>query len=333
MRRFGILLMILLLAAASPTRADRPLRLRLGWAAIPGQLSAVIYQKPELLAHYGKSYVVESLHMPGSGPQITAVATGDLEIAQFAPAAFALAVQNGGLADLRVIGDATRDGFDGYYSRRYSVRADSKVARIEDLKGKVVATNSISGAMDMAFRSMARRHGMEDKRDYSVVEIDFANMVPALLAGRVDLASLTTPFSIEPEKMHQVRTLFTIKDVMGESEITIMAARANFIAAHRPQLVDFFEDSQRAMRWFYDPENRAEALTIMARISKQPVSAFAGWVFTKNDDYRDLDLRPNLDAMQRNIDMQRELGLLKIDLEVRNYADLSLLEEAAKRPR
>lgn len=332
MRR-GAGLLLLLLGMTSPAWADAPLRLRLGWAAIPGQLSAVLYEKPELLAHYGKSYLVESLHMPGSGPQITAVATGDLELAQFAPAAFALAVQNAGLVDLRVIGDATRDGFGDYYSRRYAVRADSAIERIEDLKGKVVATNSISGAMDMAFRNMARRHGMEDKRDYAVVEIDFANMVPTLLAGKVALASLTTPFSIEPEKAHQVRTLFTVKDVMGESEITIMAARADFIAAHRAQLVDFFEDSQRAMRWFYDPGNRPEALAIMSRIARQPVAAFADWVFTKNDDYRDLDLRPNLDAMQRNIDVQRELGLLKIQLEVRKYADLSLVEEAAKRPR
>jgi hypothetical protein len=41
------------------------------------------------------------------------------------------------------------------------------------------------------------------------------------------------PFSIAAEKSGEVRTLFTMKDAIGESDMTVMTARASFIKAHR----------------------------------------------------------------------------------------------------
>jgi NitT/TauT family transport system substrate-binding protein len=40
---------------------------------------------------------------------------------------------------------------------------------------------------------------------------------------------------------------------------------------------------------------------------------------------------PNLDALQANIKLQKELGFIKSDIDVKKYSDLSLVEEAAKR--
>ena len=216
---------------------------------------------------------------------------------------------NAHLDDVRIIGDATRDGHPGYNSRKYMVRADGPIRTIEDLKGKVLATNSIAGAMDTAMRVIMRRHGLEDKRDFQIVEIDFPNMFAVLTSGKIDLASISLPFSIAAEQSGKVRTLFTMRDAIGESDMTIMAARAPFIAAHRAALVDFFEDSQRAMRWFYDPANRAQVVALIARFTKEPSAAYAGWLFTRKDDYRDPALKPSLAAVQADIDRQVEARL------------------------
>ena len=177
-------------------RADDPLVIREAWAAIPGQLFPVLMMEKDQLRHYGKSYVVDAVRMPGSGPQTTALASGDLQFALFAPAAFALAVQNAHMTDLRVIGEATRDGYKDYYTRQFAVLPDSPVHSITDLKGKVIGDNSIGGAMDMGFRNYALEHGMVDRRDYSVVEVEFPNMLAALEAKRIDLGFFTTPFSV-----------------------------------------------------------------------------------------------------------------------------------------
>jgi len=40
---------------------------------------------------------------------------------------------------------------------------------------------------------------------------------------------------------------------------------------------------------------------------------------------------PDLAALQRNVDMTRDLGFVKTTLDVKKHADLSIVEEAAKR--
>ena len=72
---------------------------------------------------------------------------------------------------------------------------------------------------------------------------------------------------------------------------------------------------------------------LVARVTKQPESAFADWVFTGEDYYHDPDARPNLTALQANLVVQKELGFLKADIDATHYADLSLVDDAAKRPR
>ena len=56
-------------------------------------------------------------------------------------------------------------------------------------------------------------------------------------------------------------------------------------------------------------------------------------MFTKDDYYHDPDARPNLAALQSNLRDQKALDFLKIDIDAAKYADLSLVDEAAKRPR
>lgn len=331
--RAGVLGLLLLALSVVGSRAGEPLTLRIGWAVVPGQLTSVIFAKKEILKHYGKSYTVDLVHFRGSTPQITALAAGELDIAALAFSSFGLAIQNAHMEDLRLIGDLYQDGIDGYYANEYLVRTDSPIHKVEDLKGKVLASNGIGGAVDMALRKMLRDHGMEANRDYQIVEVQFPNMAAALEEGKVDLAGMVMPFALTAKKTGKVRTLFTMKDAMGEAQTTLMAARASFIAEHRAVLVDLFEDWQRAIRWYYDPENRDEAIRILADFTKQPSTAFADWVFTKSDYYRDLDVRPNVKALQSNLDLQKELGLLNISIDVEQHADLSLVEEAAKRPR
>jgi sulfonate transport system substrate-binding protein len=329
---FGIALAVMIVASAG-AEAQGPLKLRVGWAVVPGQLTSIIFAKPEILKHYGKSYTVELIHFRGSTPQITALAAGELDIAALAFSSFGLAIQNAHMNDLRLIGDLYQDGIDGYYANEYLVRTDSPIHKVEDLKGKVLATNGLGGAVDMALRKILRDHGLEENRDYQIVEIQFPNMAAALEEKKVDLAGMVMPFALIAKKTGKVRTLFTMKDAMGAAQTTLMAARQGFIAQHRAVLVDFFEDWQRAMRWYYDPKNRAEAIRILSNFTKQPPAAYEDWLFTKEDYYRNPDVIPNVKALQNNLNVQKELGLLNISIDVNKYADLSLVEDAAKRPR
>jgi NitT/TauT family transport system substrate-binding protein len=113
--------------------------------------------------------------------------------------------------------------------------------------------------------------------------------------------------------------------------MTIQASRAGFIAAHRAAMVDFFEDMMRVQRWFRDPANHDAAVTIAANLTKQPAAGLAPFLFTKEDSYVDPKLEPNLDSLQKNIGVMKTLGFINGDVPVGKYADLSMVEEAAKR--
>ena len=50
------------------------------------------------------------------------------------------------------------------------VRKDSGIQTVADLKGKVVAVNGLGSGVHMAMTAMLQKHGLQDKRDYIVIE-------------------------------------------------------------------------------------------------------------------------------------------------------------------
>jgi NitT/TauT family transport system substrate-binding protein len=156
-------------------------------------------------------------------------------------------------------------------------------------------------------------------------------MKAVLLDGKADMIVSTTPFVFDPELQAKARVLFTQRDAMGTSELSFWTAREGFIRKNRAAMVDLLEDSLRALRWYLDPANRPEAIDILARFLKQPPARFEGWIFTKSDFYRNPDGLVNLDALQNNIDLMRQLGIISTDLNAASHASLDLVGEAAQR--
>lgn len=316
--------------AAGSAAAD-PVKIRAGWSNTPTAMAPVIFAKPEILKHYGKSYTMEPVHFAGSAPEITALASGDLDIATLAPSSMASAIENAHMSDLRVIGDENQDGVAGWYSTPFFVLKDSPIKTIEDLKGKVLASNAIGGGLDIGIRAMLRKHHIDDKRDVTIIEGPFPAMLPMLAEHKADLVAVVPPFSFIGEAKGDVRTLFTLKDAIGTSEFIFDAARKSFLDKNHAALVDFTEDWIRALRWFTDPKNRDEAIKIVADYTKLPTASFDKWLFTHKDVYRDPDHRANLTALQNSLDIQQQLGIQKTHIDVKQYADNSIVDEAAKR--
>jgi len=151
-----------------------------------------------------------------------------------------------------------------------------------------------------------------------------------LKQAKVDLITAVAPFGFDPELRAFARPLFTQKEAVGTTEMIMRVARQGFLQQHRAAMVDFLADYLHTLHYLTDPAHRDEAVKIIAEQTKQNPALYQSWAFTKQDYYRDPDALPNLDALQANVDLQRKLGFLRADLDVKKYVDLDIVKDAAK---
>jgi sulfonate transport system substrate-binding protein len=323
-------IMIAAIGVATSALAE-PYHLRIGWVVAGADVATLMFAKPELAPHAGKSYTPELLHFEGTSTAMQALATGDLDCAALAYSTFALGIVNAGMKDLRVIGDGFQDGVPGYHTNSYMVRKDGPIRTVEDLKGKVLATNQRGSAVDMAVRAMLAKHNLQDGRDVTMIEVRFPDQKAMLKEKKVDLITAVSPFGFDPELKEFGRTLFRQVDAIGRSQMIVRVARDRFLKEHRDVMVDFMEDYLRTLHYLLDPAHHSDAVALLAQVTKREPAFYEAWAFNKQDYFRDPAALPDLDALQSNVDLQQSLGFLRTTIDVKQQADLSIVREAAER--
>ena len=83
--------------------AAEPLLIRNSYVVPVSDWAPLLVAKKDLAKHWGKSYVMEAVRYQGTPPMITALANGELEIANLAYSTLGIAISNAGISDLRVI--------------------------------------------------------------------------------------------------------------------------------------------------------------------------------------------------------------------------------------
>lgn len=322
--------MAVLVLGAMSAHAD-PLKIRMGWVAAPASLIPILFPDPSIARHNGVTYTVEATHFQGSPLQITALQSGQIDIAALGFSSFSIAVENAGMKDLKIVADEIQWGVEGYGTADFAVLKDGPIKKVEDLKGKVLVTNGIGGGLDMIMKAEMLKHGMIDKRDFSVIEVNFPNMKSILEEHKADLIPSVLPFSRDPAQAAISRTLFTTSDAMGHVALSFWVAHQDFLDKNKAAMTDLLEDYVRSIHWYLDPKNHDAAVKYVSDFTKVPVAVMQDWLFTKVDNYRDPNGLTDIDAVSRNIHTQRELGLIKADLDAHQYDRLDLIKEAAKR--
>lgn len=327
LRAAGVSLLSLLCVAlvSSPAPAAEPLKVRVGYGTPPSDITPLLFEKPEILTYYGKTYTVEFSHFRGTSPQIQALAGKGIDLGTLSYTSLAFGIERAGL-DVKAVAALNRDGQPGYFSITWGVLEDSPVRSVADLRGKVISTNVIGGGLDIPVRVIMRKHGMEDKRDYRIIEVEFPNNEAMLRERKVDAAVFLIPFWAKARQAGGIRPLFTAADAVGTNEMIMKVARSEWLRQNPEVARQFFSDWVKAWKWFIDPKNRDEALAITARFTKAPVARYKGWAFSKQDLYRDPDALPSLEVLQRNFDLLKEWGYTKTRLNAADYLDGSYVK-------
>ena len=333
MRPRTMALTALLAVSAHAASAD-PVHLRIGWVSGSSDVPLVAIGPKDVLRHEGKSYVLDMTHFQGSPPQITALAANEIDFVGFGFSVLPTAVLNAHMTDLRIIADMFQDGAPGGYSNEFFVLKDGPIRTVADMKGHVAVTNSAGSAVDMVLRAILRKNGLEPGRDVTILEAGFGNMPAMLREHKVDLVPGTRLTNGDPAFRAYARTLFTQKDAVGRAQMAELVGRQGFLAQNRGAVVDYLEDSLRELAWFSDPANHAAAVKIFSDFTKIAPEQFDPWLYVAGEDYyKDPNGLPDLDALQANIDTMHALGFTKEALDIKPYADLSLVKEAAARLR
>ena len=219
------------LMAAGTAPAGEPYHLRIGWVVVPSDLAPLMFLKPGLAPACR-----QDLH-PRADPfrrhldDHDGARLGPARLAALAYSTFALGVENAGMKDLRVIANSFQDGVPGYHTNNFVVRKDSPIHTVEDLKGKVLATNETGSAIDMALRAMLAKHHLQDKRDVTIIEVRFPDAEGDAAGGQgrshhrgraVRLRSRLRAFS---------RTAVHPEQAVGRTQMIMRVARAGFFSS------------------------------------------------------------------------------------------------------
>jgi ABC-type nitrate/sulfonate/bicarbonate transport system substrate-binding protein len=233
---FRLMILLAVALAATPldaVGAQAPVKIRAGWVSTPASLIPLLFLKPGVTGHNGKSYIFEPIYFSSSTLQITAISHGELDLAAFGYTSFPLAIENAGLSDLRIVADEIQDGAPGYYSTPYFVRKDSGIDKIEDMKGKVAVTNGLGSGVDIVMRVALRRHGLEVQRDYTMIEAPFPTHKEMLKEHKGDLVVGVLPFSYDREFNEIAKSLFTTGSSLGRIALSFWAVRQSFLDRNR----------------------------------------------------------------------------------------------------
>ena len=319
-----------LLALGTGLAQAEPLKIRGAWVAPLANWSSVWLQKKDLATHFGQSYTFEPTRYAGTPPMITAIANNELEIGNLAFSTLPIAIENAGMDDIRVIADDFQDGVEGYLSNDFEVLADGPIKTVEDLKGKVLATNAAGSGVDVAMRAMLRKHGLEDKRDYTIIEVPFPAMKPMLLEKKADMIPACCRSRSIPS-LRARRGSCSICATRSACRNSSCGRRASPSSTRTAPLWSIFWKTccascagisirRTTTRWRRSPRSSPSSRpSASAGCSPRPTTiAIPTWC-------------PNLDALQRNVDMTKDLGFVNASFDVKAHSDLSLIQEAAKR--
>ena len=168
---------------SSSAQAADPVKIRVGWIVMPSNLAPILFAKAGIGRHNDKSYVLDPVYFSSSSAEITALATEQIDIAAMGFSTLPLAIENAGLKDLRLLADEVQDGNGSGFTLQFMVRRDSNINSVTDLKGKVLATIGIGTGAHTGMLATLQKFGLQDKRDYTVIETPFPTMKGMLKDG------------------------------------------------------------------------------------------------------------------------------------------------------
>jgi NitT/TauT family transport system substrate-binding protein len=237
------------LAAALPARAAAGVR----FGSVGGLTDAGLYLAEDQGFFADAGVSVRMLRMPNAPALLTALATGQLDVAGISvtPGLFSAITQG---VQIRIVGDkqSVRPGFA---ATRLVVRAGfpagSEAETVAALKGRPLAISAKAATVAMVLQRYLDGFGLA-LTDVKLVELAYPSMVPALASGAVDAAIVLEPFLSQSIQMGIARPLSDLVTASGGNATSVPLVYSEAFARDRGPAQGFMDAYLRGVRLYND---------------------------------------------------------------------------------
>ena len=268
------------------------------------------------------------------GPQMAALTTGELDAGSGSISPGIYNSVAGGVR-MRVVASKSRVGPRG--SGRYMVRRGllepGKQFSIKDIKGKVIALNSVGGSSRLYMDGLLKKGGLKET-DVVVRVMPFNDMVGALAQGAVDVAFLVQPSISIAEEKGIGAGIADLWDLFPGHMTNNLFYSDSFIRNRSAVADKFMAGFLKGQRYFYDAIVKKkgsidEIVEIVAKFSRTADRkllrlALNGTELTPNGE---MDLK----EIQDDQDWYFQKGLIKNKVDVNRMVDLRFLQSAVQK--
>ena len=247
---------------ACPAIAQSPVKIRVGVAAVESYSQGAYAQEMGFYKQAGLDAEVQSL--TNGGTITSAVIGGSLDFGTTNGGSMANAFVRG--VPLYCIAPS------GLYTSASPttvlvVAKDSPIRTAKDLNGKRVAVTTLKDLMQAAFMKWIDDNG-GDSKSISYPEVHNGELVPAVVAGRVDATALLEPQLTEQKD--QIRVLAPAYDAIAKLlMISGWIVTKQYYENNRSTVQRFIAVMKQTAEWAN--KNQHDAGVVLAKLSKIPV--------------------------------------------------------------
>jgi len=208
------------------------------------------------------------------------------------------------------------------------VHKDSKIYRMEDLRGKKVAVpNRYSNQRLLIFRAL-KQAGMT-VNDIQLVEMPPPDMPAALYSKAVDAISSGEPFMAQTELDGYGRVLWLTKDVWPNFISCVLAVHEDMIKNDRPAVQKLVDGIASSGKWLDETmEHRMDAAQFVAKNYYNQHPRLLTFVLSKPPDrvkYTNLALRKK--DFEEIEELGKDAGIVNGSARFEDYTDTSFVPD------
>lgn len=149
----------------------------------------------------------------------------------------------------------------------FVLMAKPGIKSIADLKGKTVSLGGVADSTRVYFQRMLASANLTLDQVDKIYAGSTADRFAQLKSGAIDAAMLLPPFDSLAESAG-FHSLGNTKDYVKDLPFSGYMVNTAWADAHRDAVKRFLAAYQKAVDWFYDTNNRAEAVAIAVRLTK-----------------------------------------------------------------